>query len=219
MKPTTKAILNISQGLADVNRYSQVSLVKDESVLEHIGFCSVMGYLLTKQVQALGEDISLEKVLSKCAVHDMEEFMTGDIPHTFKNHSGILKESLNNAGYECISELSEIVNSFGDIGIKTEWLYAKSDMTKEGLMMKALDCFAVINKAHSEVIIKGNKSLIHHAQCIKDNGTLRTLRLNFLEQYKYPIPVISFIDDLSKIVDHIVSLKTDLNKISIQSKV
>ena len=157
-------VFNMSQRLCSVRRYSQLHLVKDESVMEHTGFVCFFGFLLSEYLNSLiedGEKIDVCKVLQKSVVHDIDEIITGDIPRPTKYYNKESKEvfdKISTAG------INNVINELGmdpNIILKN-WTDAKKD--KEGIIVKISDLASVVYKLWDETILLGNKKLLQQAK-------------------------------------------------------
>ena len=157
-------LFSISQSMASITRYSQIHLLKPESVLEHTGFVCLFSYMLAEEMNSKCDDkIDMGCLLKKAVVHDMDEVVTGDIPRPTKYFN---KES--QAAFEKIAEngMAQIIDEL-DVGhlpekerveIFSNWLNSKSG--PEGAVISMADLAAVVFKIWDEVILLGNKKLV-----------------------------------------------------------
>ena len=157
-------LFSISQSMASITRYSQLHLVKPESVLEHTGFVCLFSYLLAEEMNSKCEDkIDIGTLLKKAVVHDMDEVVTGDIPRPTKYFN---KEAT--AAFEKIAKngMSQIIEEL-DIGhlpdksrdvLFSNWLNSKAG--PEGSVLALSDLAAVVFKIWDEVVLLGNKKLV-----------------------------------------------------------
>jgi 5'-deoxynucleotidase YfbR-like HD superfamily hydrolase len=157
-------VFSISQSMASIRRYSQLHLVKPESVMEHTGFVCLFTYLLSEEINSVsGEKVDIGLALQRAVVHDIDEVVTGDIPRPTKYFSesskNIFDEIAESGVDQIIDELDiwdlpdEAITKF-----RENWTEAKSG--REGIVLALADLASVVFKIWDEVILLGNKKLI-----------------------------------------------------------
>lgn len=157
-------LFSISQGMSAIKRYSQLHLVKEESVMEHTGFVCLFTYLVCEEINSKtyfdSEKMNIGIALQKAVVHDMDEVVTGDIPRPTKYHSKSTIEV-----FDSISEkgINQIIR---DLEIKTgnikhNWKNAKEQ--NEGFIVALADLSSVVYKLWDETVLLGNKKLLMQA--------------------------------------------------------
>ena len=157
-------VFSISQSMASIRRYSQLHLVKPESVMEHTGFVCLFTYLLSEEINSVsGEKVDIGLALQRAVVHDIDEVVTGDIPRPTKYFSERSKDIFNEIAEigidQIIDELDiwdlpdEAITKF-----RKNWIDAKSG--REGIVLALSDLASVVFKIWDEVILLGNKKLI-----------------------------------------------------------
>lgn len=155
------SLFRMTNGLSTTRRYSQSRLHHEESVLEHTGFVVLVCSMVTHECNDIAPNyFDLGKVLSKATVHDLEEFITGDVPRPTKYFNPAAK-----AAFDAIAEhgMNTIMASMrmrpaSASMIMDDWRNAKSD--REGLIVKIADMAAVVWKMWSEIIMMNNLSLM-----------------------------------------------------------
>jgi putative hydrolase of HD superfamily len=147
--------LEIIAQLSNVRRYSRDFMVKEESVLEHIGFSALFCLIISARLLEQGVGIDVGRLIIRATLHDLEETITGDVSRKTKYCSPEVKEGIDAYGRLAISKIEELL----DISIMYDWENAKDD-SLEGLILKVADMAAVVYKTMTEVAMYGNKSFI-----------------------------------------------------------
>ncbi len=157
-KLPSKAVQNaleIIAQLSNVRRYSRDFMVKEESVLEHIGFTVIFCLVIARRLLEQGYGVDTGKLLVRATLHDLEETITGDVSRKTKYCSVAVKEGIDDYGKVAIAKIEELL----EISISYDWENAKDD-SFEGLILKVADMAAVVYKTMTEVVFYGNKSFI-----------------------------------------------------------
>jgi len=168
-----KKEFTIAFQLSSVSRYSRDHLLKPESVLEHIGFCTVYGVLLAGRLEREGLQIHTGRLLMKIATHDMDEAILGDIPRTTKYFSKEIRNSFKAVEEETIERLDDWLES----RLKGFWLTAKHGL--EGEILKVVDMAAVVYKNWTEVVLLRNRSFLR--VCVETQRYLNEMDPNAFE--------------------------------------
>ena len=138
------------KGLSNIHRYSMASLSVDETVLEHSAMVAMICLDIGGSID-LG--VNMGMLLTKALIHDVEESVTGDIPHMTKHISAEVSDALR------VMEASAIKTIFKDSdALQVAWVTAKSG--GEGSIVEFADAFVVLVKFYDEIIVRGNKSMI-----------------------------------------------------------
>jgi len=140
--------------LSSVSRYSRDHLLKPESVLEHIGFCTVYGSLLAGRLKKSWIELDLGVLFTKIAMHDLDEAILGDIPRTTKYFSDDIRSAFKEVEYGTISRLEKWL----DADFVESWVAAK--LGNEGAVLKILDMASVVYKNWTEVVLLRNRSFL-----------------------------------------------------------
>ena len=83
-------LFSISQSMSAIKRYSQLHLLKSESVMEHTGFVCLFAYILCEKINSVSDEedkLNIGIALEKAVIHDIDEVVTGDIPRPTKYYS------------------------------------------------------------------------------------------------------------------------------------
>lgn len=81
------------QSLNDVYRYSSVPVLNRENIPTHTFWVAYYAYMISLELEKKGAPISKEILLTKALLHDVPEFLTGDIMRVFKyNNKQLLNE-------------------------------------------------------------------------------------------------------------------------------
>ncbi len=160
--------------MSSLDRYSQTHLTHRESVLEHTGFivliCYLLGTELNKYLQlnhdprlATPAPINMGVLLSKGAVHDADEIITGDIPRPTKYYNKGVKAALDQIAIQNMKLISDRL--LGDDLMFIDWNNSKSG--REGFIVSVADSIAVCYKTWQEVLVCGNRSIVEHATSLE----------------------------------------------------
>ena len=153
--------------LSSVSRYSRDHLLKPESVLEHIGFCTVYGSLLAGRLKKAGIELDLGTLFTKIAMHDLDEAILGDIPRTTKYFSDDIRSAFKEVEYGTISRLEKWL----DADFVESWVAAK--LGNEGAVLRILDMASVVYKNWTEVVLLRNRSFLR--VCVETQRYLNEL--------------------------------------------
>ena len=141
--------------LCNVNRFSMATLASKESVLEHVGMVALISLQVGEGLNDEGNTISLEKLLIKSLLHDIEETIVGDLPRPTKHHSmelRILVRELESESAEAVLKEANLQKYFH------HWNQSKDG--PEGHIVSFVDILVVLMKFHDEIILRGNRSMI-----------------------------------------------------------
>ena len=148
-----KETFNLMNGMASIVRYSQSTLCKPESVLEHTGFVACTCLIIGRNLISLGVKIDMEILLSRALVHDMDEVVTGDVARPTKYFSEEIKSELDMLSRKSMVEISDSIDCY----LVENWIASKCDL--EGKIVELVDILAVLCKAHNEIVMRGNKTI------------------------------------------------------------
>jgi 5'-deoxynucleotidase len=144
---------------ATVTRYSGSRLMRDESVMEHIGSVAALALFIGLDCKRIGTPINMELLLTRALVHDLEESVIGDISNPTKYHSKQITDGLNALAKDSMTDL---MTNIGHNNLIEIWETQK-DESLEGRILKLCDVLSVVMKLYEEVVIYSNRSLINHA--------------------------------------------------------
>jgi 5'-deoxynucleotidase YfbR-like HD superfamily hydrolase len=183
--------------LRAVQRYSTCDVHYPENVAEHsfhVAFYALMvgtWYLDNATKDRISNvyydgDLSLEKLLSRAILHDLEEARTGDFPRSFKHSSQQLMHQLDQMASDAlVSILGELcpdafsANSTVGANLLSHWEMAK-DETLEGSIILFCDYLAVLSYVMRE-IDSGNYSIVRHvAEMDKYAEEFKNQRFDFI---------------------------------------
>lgn len=159
--------------MSSINRFSRDKMAKQENVLEHTGFVVLFCLFTSKAIEEdLGLRFDLGQLLTKAAVHDVDEAVLGDIPRPTKYMSAVTASEFKLAEERAV----ENIGNYFDIDILQDWLNAK-DTTHEGRLVALADLAAVVYSLWSEVELYGNRSFMRvgremHAALIQMRASL-----------------------------------------------
>ena len=157
-------LFSVSQGMSAIQRYSQLHLLKSESVMEHTGFVCLFTYTLCEEINSVSFDahkLDTGKALKKAIVHDIDEVITGDIPRPTKYYnerSIALFEEMAEDGIDQIIKELQIDN----LDMKNDWRQSKSG--REGAIVAFADLSSVVYKLWEEIVMLGNRKLFRQSE-------------------------------------------------------
>jgi 5'-deoxynucleotidase YfbR-like HD superfamily hydrolase len=155
-----KSYLPVIAGMSSVKRYSMQTMSRSESVLEHTGWVALTALLICDRLDL--EDELTGIVLQKALLHDVEEVVLGDVARPTKHHSADTKAMFKILGGAAVSKIERLL----DVVVTARATNAKRDDT--GSIVALCDMLAVVYKVWDEVIVRGNLSMVGHAEKIQD---------------------------------------------------
>ena len=161
----TPTVINAFSMIAQadsIRRYSRDRVLVEESVMAHTGWCAMWCVFMGKQFEReTGHSLAWGELLLKCAVHDLDEIGTGDIPRTTKYATPQVHSALNHVATGFVRMLErQLELRHGDLS--RSWAHAKHP-TLEGWMMKYADIAAVAYKVWDEITRGSNYSFFRVA--------------------------------------------------------
>ena len=182
--------------LAAVGRFSRDHMLKRESVLEHIGFVCLFSVFLGKKIEE-GSTIKLDfgSLLTRAALHDIDEVIFGDIPRTTKYFSKEISAQFK------IEEKKAILHLEKWLGVQffEDWAEAK-DSSIEGKIVALADLAAVVYKLWSEVSLYGNLSFKRIAQELE--GFLLEAKGKYTDTFE-------FLELVTQMTEIVLAVKND----------
>jgi len=151
-------IFSMASSLSSMQRYSQTFLNKRESVLEHTGFVVLFCCLVAQELLARGRQVDVALLLSKAALHDIDEIITGDIPRPTKYFDEETRkkfEKIEIVGMSKLIEKMTLQQSTFDIWKNSKECY-------EGSIVAIADVAAVVYKGWEEIGLLGNNNFLHN---------------------------------------------------------
>lgn len=125
-------------------RYNNTSHIKNESVIEHLGFVTLITYKLHDYY-----DFNLEKALVMSITHDLTEIEITDIPHNVKRNYPELKNAIKSSEERAWSKV-------GGEKLKIINEEFNNESSVEGLIVQLADVLSCIQYSQSEMTL-GNK--------------------------------------------------------------
>jgi 5'-deoxynucleotidase YfbR-like HD superfamily hydrolase len=158
-----RPVFEVAFQLSSITRFSRDHCLKEESVLEHVGFCLFYAYLICEKVSKTTL-LDFGVVAKRIAVHDVEESVLGDIPNTTKYAAEGIKNALNAVE---VAAVHAIAKKFDSYTLASDWTCAKDGL--EGQIVKLADIASIVYKVWVEVNMLGNKSFVRVAREIQIN--------------------------------------------------
>jgi len=183
-------------GLSGTDRFTNAKLIHRESVLEHTGGVVLICYLLVTEMHAIEpHSIDRGQTLSKAAVHDVEEMLTGDIPRVTKYASDEIRAMFRKMERWAVKQITlEMDLSYHARNLFTaDHFDAKNDPT--GCIVELADTLAVVYTVNSEVVERGNLTMMSRATSCRDQ--LVRMKVQTTKQ-RWSDPIVQF---LHRIID------------------
>lgn len=160
-----KDIFSMASSLSSMQRYSQTFMNKKESVLEHTGFVVLFCCLVAQELIALGRQVDVAALLSKAALHDIDEIITGDIPRPTKYFDEEARKNFERIEHFGITKLID------DMAMQKSvyFLWKNSKADYEGSIVAIADVAAVAYKVWEETELLGNNGFSHHANNVTEH--------------------------------------------------
>lgn len=165
------------------------------SLADHHYTATMMGWLLTEEIQRAGGQISQRRVILMLLIHDLPELFGGDIATPLNRKYPDLREYKNKIGERAMQMLSDIIGG----GLRDElhalWNELEQEKTDEAILVKIIDqmdhhffmehrnCGQSRNArqfAFRKIILQ--KHVYAAAGKIKDHGTKDFIK-NFLQTF------------------------------------
>lgn len=131
-------------------------LAKEENVLEHSGMVALLAMYISEQINKDGGETSIESILKKALLHDMQESITGDICSPMKYSSKDLQKIVEEQEFIAMSKISIDIDSNS---VMDAWM--KSDDVGTCEIVNFCDSLCVLLKFHDEIICRGNLAIKH----------------------------------------------------------
>lgn len=139
-----------------VMRYSGQYLIRPESTSDHISQLNALAIMVYNDLKDY-YDINFDRLITKIALHDLDESFTGDIVRPLKYRTSSIRDEISKA-VELVM-LDNDVPSFIIDEIRND-----KDDTMEGYLLDFLDNLQVCTKLHQEYFLLGNKTIIKEYQ-------------------------------------------------------
>lgn len=135
---------------ADIQRYSNKRyIIKPESVADHLWYMTEIALRLNQKI-----NFNIKEVIYRIMIHDMEEFVTLDIPRDVKHSSREYKEMTDDVAFKILRKENICTPS-----VLTDAITAKCHDSIEGALVHFIDAYQAYLKLYDEVYVLGNKSL------------------------------------------------------------
>lgn len=132
--------------LQSIVRYNNLQKVRSESVIEHIGFVSMITLELNKYF-----DFNLGKALSMALCHDKAEIYVTDVPHNVKQRfpklNELIKECEHDAALLFDKQTAELISEYDE------------GYTLESKMVKIADIISCIQYSSNEIKFGHNDNM------------------------------------------------------------
>lgn len=155
-------LFGVLSGLSGTYRFANAKLSNPESVLEHTGAVVLTCYIISREMNVLSPgSVEIGDVLSKAAVHDVEELLLGDTPRPTKYSSEEARKLFHHLSGWAMDRI------LTDLKIQC-WQSVQVDhkMAKrgpEGTIVELADVLAVVYKINEEALERGNRTMLSRA--------------------------------------------------------
>jgi 5'-deoxynucleotidase len=154
-------------GLSSVHRFSMMKLGNPESVLEHVGFVTLLANLVARELNYIEpRTVEIHRVTIKALVHDLDELVVGDIPRPTKYHSPQIRDEFRRIEKWGVTKIVRDLQLSRGLQLEIIDNHQASKEGAEGLIVELCDVMAVAYKVWEEVLIRGNVSLVRQAKSV-----------------------------------------------------
>lgn len=169
-----------------IRRYNTTKVIIDQNDLEHMGSVTMITMLFSDYLNKMGIRNDTERAMRIAITHDLDEAVSGDVPHDAKYKLGKDSEKLRSA-LEQLSEstVKTMYSMIKDSGMRARYVdlfkEQKARQTIESRIVKLADYTDVIIYCEKEMRM-GNKDLIAD----KENAEVRFNEMlgRILDDYK-----------------------------------
>lgn len=169
-----------------IKRFSTCRTVSTETVAEHTAYVVIYSALIARWViENTDQEVLLGMLLTRAALHDVEEARTGDFPRTFKHRTQELREAVEVAARIEAEDIFKQITDDTDVqkDLLNAWASAK-DNTVEGRILEFADFLSALAFVVEEKKV-GNFCLSQHT------GTFTQYLAKFNhEDYQFLAPLV-----------------------------
>lgn len=132
-----------SSRLPHIRRYASIPVHRTENVAEHSYYVVLYSLIIAKAIRIEDPtiEINYEKLATACAIHDIDESLSGDVLRHVKRYSPELKDMWNTM---CLSFIQQASDSIG-VDFVNEWKSDKDMTTIEGQILSLSDFLSVFS--------------------------------------------------------------------------
>ena len=151
--------------VSTIKRYNTRRIVFPQSVMEHIGSTALIAMVISDYFNSIGIKNNAEKVLRLAIVHDLDEVISGDIPHDAKYQMGsvsdVLRTSLDTLASATFNDMVSKIEAFKDVyfGVVKPYAEYKSRRSIESKIVKLADFLDVYLYSENEMAV-GNTYIV-----------------------------------------------------------
>lgn len=150
----TQHLFELLHQFTNIKRYSHTHLIKPENDMEHTGFVVMFCFIVALKMKDKGYTLDIGVLLSKAAIHDFEEAMTGDIIRTTKHANSEIQHAVKGVEARAITQIQKFLG----VDFHETWQTSKS-IDLEGELVGLADTAAVVYKCMTEISIFGNRGM------------------------------------------------------------
>lgn len=137
-----KLFRGVNRRLSNIIRYNNDPRIKGESVAEH-------SYFVTFYVMIFGDivdNIDMERAMKLALIHDIEESISGDLPHTVKVKYPELNLAFEKMNLEITKEIFKGMDDYVEL-----WKEVRECKTKEAKLVLLADIVSAVLYSDNEV--------------------------------------------------------------------
>ena len=131
----------VNRRLSNIERFNNTPRIHKESVAEHSYFVSFYVMVLSEMIP----DIDVEKSIKLALLHDIEEIISGDLPHTVKLKYPEFNDTLEKMNLLIVKEI------FNDNKYIDLWKEVRLLNTKESKLVHLADMISVLLYTRDEI--------------------------------------------------------------------
>ena len=135
-------ILRSIEGLNDIDRFNIEPRIHKESVASHCFFVAMCVMFLSMKVK----DVDINKAIKMALLHDIEEKVSSDIPHTVKIKFPEFVEVLEDMNLKIVLKTLSGYDEFIAL-----WKESRNGDTEESIMVKVADWVSVLLYTEKEM--------------------------------------------------------------------
>jgi len=162
-------VFSVNRRLKNLARFNNISRINTETVAEHSYFVAFYTMLLADKVYGINTELALKLAL----VHDIEETISGDLPHNVKEKYPEFLLNLEEMNDSIVKDIFSSNGEYLDL-----WREVRGLETKEARLVHLCDIISVILYTKNEIEM-GNTHMIHI--CEKTRELLNTFVLKYPE--------------------------------------
>lgn len=187
---THTQLIDFISRYSSINRFSHVSMIRPESLFNHISSVGLLSLFMIESINQKGLDQVGELIFSKedqcdlfqkILLHDMDEIVTGDVPRTTKHNN----EEMHKLFKEIEIKGIEVLFNRYNLPERWKYLWSTAKDNQIGEILSLADIMSVVIICYQEIYFYSNNSFRVIADEVKEYIISRKLKAEELSnQYK-----------------------------------